>query len=390
YPFDPSNFYSTEEEKQLCRKNIADDICDEVYSVESSRLLTLLNQSLKWQQSIGVLPKGSKLDLLRNSSLSERTQREKVITKLDNEIKFGDGDTHAESAVFSPDGQLLATGTTDGFIEIWDFDTAKLNTDLKYQAADELMIHSDAVLCLCFSTDSEKLAVGTKDGQIKIFRVSDGECIHYFKEAHGAGVTSVKFSGDGSQVLSSSLDFTAKIHGVRSGKTLKVFRGHKSFVNDVHFANSNNILTASSDGTMKLWSIKDSSCVHTINSGDKESAIVSICPFPRKNDLFFVCSRSPSVHLIRSNGSVLKSYAAPPRNGVEACFVAIATSSLGKYLYCVDEKNILYCFLVETGKLLHAVKTHEKGVLGIRHHPHLNILASFSLDHSLRLWRPKK
>ena len=43
------------------------------------------------------------------------------------------------------------------------------------------------------------------------------------------------------------------MHGLKSGKTLKEFRGHISFVNDVVFTvDGHNIISASSDGTVKV------------------------------------------------------------------------------------------------------------------------------------------
>jgi WD40 repeat-containing protein SMU1 len=41
-----------------------------------------------------------------------------------------------------------------------------------------------------------------------------------------------------------------RLHGLKSGKTLKIFRGHASYVNEVLFGSDNNVIfSASSDGT---------------------------------------------------------------------------------------------------------------------------------------------
>ena len=55
--------------------------------------------------------------------------------------------------------------------------------------------------------------------------------------------------------MSTSFDGTVKVHGLKSGKTLKEMRGHTSFVNSaVYMPDGQSLISASSDGNVKASS----------------------------------------------------------------------------------------------------------------------------------------
>ena len=80
------------------------------------------------------------------------------------------------------------------------------------------------------------LATGSEGGNIFVWKITTGQCLRKFEKAHSKGITGLQFSKDNSQLLSSSFDQTVRIHGLKSGKTLKEFRGHSSYVNCVTFS----------------------------------------------------------------------------------------------------------------------------------------------------------
>ena len=394
--------------KEKRREKIAEALCREVVVVPPSRLLALLGQALKWQKSTGALPPGAAFDLFRGQIPMEEEEEEQCPTTSHKRIKFSKK-SFPECATFSPCGGMLATGSADGFIEIWDPYSGKLRKDLKYQADDALLMHDDAVLALSFSLDSDMLASGSQDGKIKVWRVSTGSCLRKYEKAHQGGVTSVAFSKDGSQVLSGSFDGLIRVHGLNSGKLLKEFRGHTSYVNSVAFTDDEaHVVSASSDGSVRVWDTKTSECKHTFRppppvnpNKEKEGedgedtyqtgtipAVTSVTPNPKNDSQIIVTSKSNAVVVCTLTGDVVETYWTN-KTALPHTIVASTTSPRGEWIYAVSEIGELFCFSTETKKLESTVfGVHESSTIGVAHHPRRNLVATFSSIGELKTWKP--
>ncbi|KAL6004580.1 hypothetical protein ACLOJK_005135 [Asimina triloba] len=408
----------------------------EVSVVPPSRLMALIGQALKWQQHQGLLPAGTQFDLFRGTAAMKQDEDEMYPTTLSHTIKFGKK-SHPECARFSPDGQYLVSCSVDGFIEVWDYISGKLKKDLQYQADDAFMMHDEAVLCVDFSRDSEMLASGSQDGKIKdsrpkgtkargccvpmefgelkvddtlhwaswaitVWRLRTGQCLRRLERAHSQGVTSIStFLNSLAMVI-----FDARIHGLKSGKMLKEFRGHTSYVNDAIFTNDGaRVITASSDCTVKVvyvvtlfspfaivWDAKTAECLHTFkpppNLRGADASVNSVHLFPKNMDHIIVCTKSSAINLMTFQGQVVKSFGTGRIEGGD--YVAACVSPKGDWIYCVAEDNYMHCYSHQSGKLEHLVKVHEKTAIGITHHPHRNLVVTHGEDCTLKIWKPMR
>jgi WD40 repeat-containing protein SMU1 len=369
--------------KEKVRNTINNLLQSEICISQPSRLLYLLGLALKQLCPNDSFSKNSYNIFngsYKNITIKDSPSSNERVTKVDKKIMLGEK-SYIEIAKFSFDGNYLATGSIDGFIEIWDPLSGKLKGDLNYQLENNLLIHVDSVLALNFSRDSKMLCSADASGNIKIWKIQNGKCLREYTDAHSKGITCISFNKDNSIVISGSFDCSVKVFGLKSGKQIKELQGHSSFINDIGInTEGDKLITASADSSIKVWDLRNYELLNTISlpvlSHVKEIGINNISLYPKNNDFLFACNKSQQIHLISVEGEVIKSFSG---NGKKN-FVYCTSSNLGDYLYAVDEDHILFIIEVSSTKIVNYFKIHEKDVIGLVHHPLKNILVSYSLD----------
>ncbi|RMZ91515.1 hypothetical protein DV736_g1240, partial [Chaetothyriales sp. CBS 134916] len=164
-------------------------------------------------------------------------------------IKVLKGHTNGVMALQILD-HILATGSYDATIKIWDLDTG--------EEIRTLTGHTMGIRCLQF--DEQKLISGSLDKTIKVWNWRTGECKATY-HGHSDGIISLHFNGN--ILASGAADNTVRLWNF-SDRSSFCMKGHTDWVNSVRVDTaSRTLVTASDDCTVKLWDLDSRRCIRT-------------------------------------------------------------------------------------------------------------------------------
>jgi WD40 repeat protein/transcriptional regulator with XRE-family HTH domain len=170
------------------------------------------------------------------------------------------GATHRETAIcgipsvwsvaFSPNGQILASGSEDGTVRLWEVATG-------HQIGSPLTGGAGTVNSVAFSPNGQILASGSEDGTVRLLDVATGHQIGSPLTGGSGSVNSVAFSPNGQILASGSADDTVRLWNVATGPQIGMpLASHSQWVNSVVFSpDGKTLASANSNGLIRLWNM---------------------------------------------------------------------------------------------------------------------------------------
>jgi WD40 repeat protein len=292
----------------------------------------------------------------------------------------------AASFLFSERGAqpYLAAAVNDGDIALWTQAALRKAEGCSHT----LLGHQNGVNSVAFSSisgqEQQLLASGSDDCNVQLWDTHTKDCVAVL-EGHAGSVDSVAFSPDSRLLASASLDCTVRLWDVlkrQPASPVHVLRGHTSLVSSVSFSpDGRQLASGSLDCTVRLWSVPEGAPGPVL-----QHAIPVWCVAFSPVDGSNLLASGYNDGVIRLwNVSGTKQQLLRELHGHSSWISSVAFSPDGSQLVSGLGDRTVRLWSVAGGKLLKTLMGHSKTVISVAFHPNGKQVASCA-DGTVRIW----
>lgn len=297
-----------------------------------------------------------------------------------------------QGVAFDPDGTTLATASQDGTVRLWDAERGTLRTVLDHRGIP--------VMGLSWHPGGDRLATSSDvSGTVLVWDTESGEVEERLPIAQGP-LIALDYSPDGDILATGGANGTLRLHMLARNHQVSLADGARTsqslaFLRDTELV----IATGSDPGRVVLFDLETRTSTPILQELEGKALQVAISP---DRSLLAVSSRNQTVTVwdIRHNRQVRTLEG--PGAGPGAATSALTFDSSSTYLIASNdvarsetdpgeerqplERPAIAIWEVPSGLLRGTLHGHEDTITGLAAHPGGPLLASTSLDGTLRLW----